>query len=70
MGQKSKIKVIRLVSQHTVEEKVIEVARKKLLLEEMLINPLTKLSKKDLEDVIKIGVAELFDRNKDDDDNI
>lgn len=45
MGQKDKIKVIRIVSQYTVEEKVLEIAKRKLLLEEIFINPLNKFSK-------------------------
>jgi chromodomain-helicase-DNA-binding protein 3/chromodomain-helicase-DNA-binding protein 4 len=65
MGQKNKIKVIRLVSVHTVEERVLEIAKKKLLLEEMFINPLNKMTKKDLEGVIRVGAAELFNEHGD-----
>ena len=60
MGQKSKIKVIRLVSQFTIEEKILTIAQQKLQLEEIFINPLNKLTKKDLETLIKKGSAELF----------
>mmetsp|Transcript_36052 Transcript_36052/g.32431 ORF Transcript_36052/g.32431 Transcript_36052/m.32431 type:complete len:156 (-) Transcript_36052:1526-1993(-) len=40
IGQKNKVMVYRLVSNHTVEEKIVENATKKLMLGEMIINPI------------------------------
>jgi chromodomain-helicase-DNA-binding protein 3/chromodomain-helicase-DNA-binding protein 4 len=37
------------VSKHTVEERIIEIATKKLLLEEIIINPINKITKEDLD---------------------
>ena len=62
---------MRLVSKYTVEEKIIEVATKKLLLEfyyffiyfiqrEIILNPIKKMQKEDLESLLKNGCFELF----------
>lgn len=40
IGQKNKVMVYRLVSNHTVEEKIVENATKKLMLGEMIMNPI------------------------------
>lgn len=47
MGQTNKVKVYRLVSKYTAEERIIAIATKKLLLEEIIINPINKFSKED-----------------------
>jgi len=36
------VKVIRLVSKYSAEERIIEIATKKLLLEEIILNKLSK----------------------------
>lgn len=56
----SNVKVLRLVSKYTVEEKIIEIATKKLLLEEIILNPINKLSKGSIDSVLKNGTYELF----------
>lgn len=63
IGQKNKVKVLRIVSKYTAEEKIIEVATKKLLLEEIVINPINKFSKDDLETMLKNGSIHLFNKN-------
>ena len=68
MGQKNYIKVLRLVSKYSIEEKIIEIATKKLLLEEIIINPINKLNKEDLESVLRNGSFELFNKNIDEKD--
>ena len=47
MGQVKKVKVYRLVSKYTAEERIIGIATKKLLLEEIIINPINKFTKED-----------------------
>lgn len=49
--------MIRLVSKYSVEERIIEIATKKLLLEEIILN---KLSKDEIQDILKSGSIELF----------
>ena len=63
LGQQNNVKVLRLVSKHTVEEKIIEIATKKLLLEEIVLNPMQKLTKDDLNSVIQSGSFEMFKQN-------
>lgn len=54
---------MRIVSKYTAEEKIIEIATKKLLLEEIIINPISKFSKDDLETMLKNGTIHLFNKN-------
>lgn len=51
------------MSKYTAEEKIIEIATKKLLLEEIIINPISKFSKDDLETMLKSGTIHLFNKN-------
>ena len=63
MGQLQKVKVYRLVSKYSAEEKIIEIATKKLLLESIFINPVNKMTKEDFETILKTGTLELFNKN-------
>lgn len=63
MGQMNKVKVYRLVSKYTAEERIIEIATKKLLLEEIIINPINKFSKDDFQSIFKESTWELFNKN-------
>ncbi|KRX09098.1 Zinc finger, FYVE/PHD-type [Pseudocohnilembus persalinus] len=63
MGQVSKVKVYRLVSKYSAEEKIIEVATKKLLLESIIINPINKFTKDDFESILQQGSYEMFNKN-------
>jgi len=67
IGQKNKVMVYRLVSKFTVEEKIVENATKKLMLGEMIINPIDQ-SKNDkglVESILRHGAMELFDKTFD-----
>jgi chromodomain-helicase-DNA-binding protein 3 len=63
MGQSRAVKVFRLVSKYTAEERIIEIATKKLLLEEIIINPINKLKKDDFSNLFKNSTWELFNKN-------
>ena len=63
MGQLQKVKVYRLVSKYSAEEKIIETATKKLLLESIFINPVNKMTIEDFETILKTGTLELFNKN-------
>ena len=63
MGQKSKVKVYRLVSKYSAEERIIEIATRKLLLESIIINPINKFTKEDFETILKNGTYEMFNKN-------
>ena len=68
MGQMNKVKVYRLVSKHTAEERIIEIATKKLLLEEIIINPINKFTKDDFTSIFKESTWELFNKNLEEQD--
>lgn len=63
MGQESKVKVYRLVSKYSAEERIIEIATRKLLLESIIINPINKFTKEDFETILKNGTYEMFNKN-------
>ncbi len=67
IGQKNKVMVYRLVSKFTVEEKIVENATKKLMLGEMIINPIdqSKSDKGLVESMLRHGAMELFDKTFD-----
>jgi chromodomain-helicase-DNA-binding protein 3 len=58
-----KVKVYRLVSKYTAEERIIEIATKKLLLEEIIINPINRFTKDDFSQIFKNSTWELFNKN-------
>lgn len=64
IGQKNKVMVYRLVSKFTVEEKIVENATKKMMLGEMIINPIevSKNEKGVIDSILKHGAKELFDK--------
>jgi hypothetical protein len=63
MGQRQKVKVYRLVSKYSAEERIIEIATRKLLLESIVINPINKFTKDDFESIFKNGTYEMFNKN-------
>lgn len=63
MGQVSRVKVYRLVSKFSAEERIIEIATKKLLLESIIINPINKFTKDDFESILQSGSYEMFNKN-------
>ena len=63
MGQRSVVKVYRLVSKYSAEERIIEIATRKLLLESIVINPINKLTKEDFNEILRNGTYEMFNKN-------
>lgn len=67
IGQKNKVMVYQLVSRHTVEEKIIERARSKLLLEHLVVQKMKDEFKKgELDELLRYGAKHLFDDDDDD----
>ena len=64
IGQKNKVMVYRLVSKFTVEEKIIENATKKLMMGEIIMNPIdqSKSDKGIIESILRYGTKELFEQ--------
>ena len=65
IGQKNKVMIYRFVTRNTVEERVTQVAKKKMMLTHLVVQPGmngkgANLSKKDIDDILKFGTEELF----------
>ena len=55
--------IYRLVARGTVEERVLQKAKKKMMLEEIVVRRLDKkysMNKEELEDIVKYGTSKLF----------
>ncbi len=68
IGQKNKVMIYRFVTRNTVEEKVTQVAKKKMMLTHLVVQPgmggKANLSKKEIDDILKFGTEELFDEQE------
>ena len=66
IGQKNKVMIYRFVTRNTVEERVTQVAKKKMMLTHLVVQSQGKegaksnLSKKEIDDILKFGTEELF----------
>ena len=63
IGQRNKVMIYRLVARGTVEERVLQKAKKKLMLEEIVVSRMDKkysMNKEELEDIVKYGTAKMF----------
>ncbi|CAF0739922.1 unnamed protein product [Didymodactylos carnosus] len=69
IGQQNKVMIYRFVTRNTVEERITQVAKKKMMLTHLIVRPGvgrgTNMSKKELDDILRFGTEDLF---KDDDD--
>jgi SNF2 family DNA or RNA helicase len=63
IGQERKVKVLRLVSKYSVEEKIIECALKKMLLENIVINPIKSFRKDEFAQILKTSTFEMLNKN-------
>merc|ERR1712045_291329 len=66
LGQQNKVMIYRFVTRDTVEERVTQVAKKKMMLTHLVVQPgmagggKANLSKKEIDDILKFGTEELF----------
>jgi len=65
LGQKNKVMIYRFVTRNTVEERVTQVAKKKMMLTHLVVQAgpagsKASLSKKEIDDILKFGTEELF----------
>ncbi|CAF1342694.1 unnamed protein product [Adineta steineri] len=69
IGQTNKVMIYRFVTRDTVEERITQVAKKKMMLTHLVVRPGagrgTNMSKKELDDILRFGTEDLF---KDDDE--
>ncbi|XP_043929643.1 chromodomain-helicase-DNA-binding protein 4-like [Protopterus annectens] len=69
IGQTQKVMVYRFVTRATVEEKMVQVAKKKMMLSQLVVrsrlgSKIGSLSQEELEDIVKFGAEELFKDNE------
>ncbi len=61
--------IYRFVTRNTVEERVTQVAKKKMMLTHLVVQPgmsggnKTNLSKKEIDDILRFGTEELFNQD-------
>ena len=64
IGQQNKVMIYRFVTRNTVEERVTQVAKKKMMLTHLVVQPgmggKANLSKQEIDDILKFGTEELF----------
>lgn len=69
LGQTNKVMIYRLVCKGTIEERMMQLTKKKMVLEHLVVGRLTKASnvnQEELDDIIRHGSKELFDDDNDD----
>ncbi|KAH7679101.1 DNA helicase protein [Dioscorea alata] len=63
IGQSSRLLVYRLVVRASVEERILQLAKKKLMLDQLFVNK--SESQKEVEDILRWGTEELFKESDD-----
>ncbi|XP_028819504.1 chromodomain-helicase-DNA-binding protein 4a [Denticeps clupeoides] len=80
IGQNRKVMIYRFVTKASVEERITQVAKKKMMLTHLVVRPglgskTGSMSKQELDDILKFGTEELFKdegegENKDEDSSV
>ncbi|KAJ1698567.1 hypothetical protein LUZ63_007079 [Rhynchospora breviuscula] len=67
LGQTSKVMIYRLVSRGTIEERMMQLTKKKMVLEHLVVGRLKAqaVNQEELDDIIRHGSKELFDDDGD-----
>ncbi|XP_013591527.1 PREDICTED: CHD3-type chromatin-remodeling factor PICKLE [Brassica oleracea var. oleracea] len=67
IGQTEKVMIYRLISRGTIEEKIVQICKRKMLLELLVVGKLKapNLSQEELDDIIRFGSKELFAEEND-----
>ena len=61
IGQNKPVMVYRLVTRGTVEERIMQIAKQKLMIEHLVFAKMTSILKKgELDDILRFGIKELF----------
>ncbi|XP_069984157.1 chromodomain-helicase-DNA-binding protein Mi-2 homolog isoform X8 [Penaeus vannamei] len=65
IGQANKVMIYRFVTRNSVEERVTQVAKRKMMLTHLVVRPgmgskATNFSKQELDDILRFGTEELF----------
>lgn len=66
IGQANKVMIYRFVTRGSVEERITEVAKRKMMLTHLVVRPgmgsaaTQSLTKRELDDILKFGTEDLF----------
>ena len=65
IGQRTKVMIYRFVTRNSVEERITQVAKRKMMLTHLVVRPGlgnkgSSMSKQELDDILKFGTEELF----------
>ena len=65
IGQSNRVLIYRFVTRASVEERITQVAKKKMMLQHLVVRPgvgnkTASMSKQELDDILKFGTEELF----------
>lgn len=63
IGQTKVVNIYRLVTGNTIEENILERARQKMILDQLVIQQMDKMHKKDLAKILQFKAEEIFQEN-------
>lgn len=61
IGQKQVLHIYRLITVNSIEESIVAIAKKKLVLDHVVVNSMNKMEQVDISSILKQGVQKLFD---------
>lgn len=61
IGQTKVLHIYRLVTVNSIEESVVAISKKKLLLDHLVVGSMNKVSEDDVSQILKMGVQKLFE---------
>ena len=70
IGQANRVLIYRFVTRNSVEERITQVAKRKMMLTHLVVRPglgnkSATMSKQELDDILKFGTEELFKDEED-----
>ena len=74
IGQANRVLIYRFVTRNSVEERITQVAKRKMMLTHLVVRPGlgnkgAMMSKQELDDILKFGTEELFKEEENEDEN-
>lgn len=60
IGQKNVLHIYRLVTVNSIEESIVAVARKKIVLDHVVVESMNNMNRSDIANILKLGVQKLF----------
>ncbi|XP_024359262.1 CHD3-type chromatin-remodeling factor PICKLE isoform X2 [Physcomitrium patens] len=68
LGQQNKVMIFRLVTRGTIEERMMQMTKKKMVLEHLVVGRMKKenINQEELDDILRYGAMELFSEKDED----